>query len=164
MWRDLPASDRTLLEKKTREEVSRVPVESIRHFNAGTQPLISGSFAPSPVDDKAGLHRAQTTFSEGISRSNLPMESSIEGLCESQTTAREQQRPWTEVHCRDHVTMETSWLFQCYVLYTTTLPGLLVSDALHFKRYSVTLFRRQLIRWWWDTHCKSYHSKEGWCH
>ena len=28
---------------------------------------------------------------------------------------------------------------------TTTLPGLLVSDALHFKRYSVTLFRRQLI-------------------
>ena len=93
MWLDLPASDRTLLEKKTREEVSRVPVESIRHFNAGTQPLISGSFAPSPVDDKAGLHRAQTTFSEGISRSNLPMESSIEGLCESQTTAREQQRP-----------------------------------------------------------------------
>ena len=79
MWRDLPASDRTLLEKKTREEVSRVPVESIRHFNAGTQPLISGSFAPSPVDDKAGLHRAQTTFSEGISRSNLPMESSIAG-------------------------------------------------------------------------------------
>ena len=62
MWRDLPASDRTLLEKKTREEVSRVPVESIRHFNAGTQPLISGSFAPSPVDDKAGLQGADNIF------------------------------------------------------------------------------------------------------